>query len=388
VTRRRRKRAGWVPWVIVSLAVLVPVVIIGPASRSELLLRLHLVTDGLQEPVAMAGDPADPDRLFVVERAGLLVMVEGGRRRDPPLLDLRDLVTDESLEQGLLGIALHPDFEANGRAFLYYTSSDGNMVLAEYRLDPVTGQAAGQAARIILSIPDPNPFHNGGQLAFGPDGYLYIGIGDGGLLEGGWRDGQDPASLLGKILRIDVDAQSALDAPYAIPPDNPYVDDGSARPEIWARGLRNPWRFSFDEPSGALWIADVGQLKWEELNSVPSDAAGLNFGWYMYEGLQCFERPSCDPSGVTMPLIVYPHSQGNCAVVGGFVYHGPEGRLEGQYLVGDYCSGRIWTVGPGEDSLELQVDTNLLITSFGQGADGAAYVLEQGGGLYAIEQTR
>jgi glucose/arabinose dehydrogenase len=323
-----------------------------------------------------------------VERAGLLVMVEGGRRLEPPLLDLRDLVTDESLEQGLLGIALHPDFEANGRAFLYYTSSDGNMVLAEYRLDPVTGQAAGQAARIILSIPDPNPFHNGGQLAFGPDGYLYIGIGDGGLLEGGWRDGQDPASLLGKILRIDVDAEPTLDAPYAIPPGNPYADDPGARPEIWARGLRNPWRFSFDEPTGALWIADVGQLKWEELNVVPSDAGGLNFGWNTYEGRQCFERQSCDPAGITMPLIVYPHSQGDCAVVGGFVYHGPEGRLEDQYLAGDYCSGRIWTVGPGEDSLELQVDTELLITSFGEGADGTGYVLAQGGQLLEILQVK
>jgi glucose/arabinose dehydrogenase len=333
----------------------------------------------------MAGDPVDADRLFVVERLGLLVMLEGGQPQGQPVLDLTDLVTSEALEQGLLGIALHPDFETNGRAFLYYTSRDGTMVLAEYRLDPATGQATADEPRILLSIPDPNPFHNGGQLAFGPDGYLYIGIGDGGLLEGGWRDGRDPASLLGKILRIDVDSQPPSSAAYVIPPDNPYVGQADAMPEIWARGLRNPWRFSFDEPTATLWIADVGQLKWEELDVVPSDAAGLNFGWNLYEGLQCFERPECDPTGVTMPLIVYPHAEGDCAVVGGFVYHGPVGRLQGQYLAGDYCSGRIWTVASGEDSLELQLDTDLLITSFGEAADGSAYVLAQGGQLLEVQ---
>jgi glucose/arabinose dehydrogenase len=336
----------------------------------------------------MAGDPTDPNRLYVVERAGLVVLIEDGRKIEPPVLDLRHMVTHDSLEQGLLGLALHPEFETNGRAFVFLTGREADTVLAEYRLDPATGQASDEAPRILLSIPDPNPFHNGGQLAFGPDGYLYVGIGDGGLLEGGWRDGRDPASLLGKILRIDVDHPSSEGAAYAIPPDNPYVDDPSSQPEIWARGLRNPWRFSFDQPTSTLWIADVGQLKWEELNVVPRDASGLNFGWNMYEGRQCFERQECDPSGVTMPAIVYSHREGDCAIVGGFVYRGPEGRLWGQYLAGDYCSGRIWTVAAGQDSLELQVDTNLLITSFGQAVDGTAYVLAQGGQLLQVLEVQ
>jgi glucose/arabinose dehydrogenase len=299
-------------------------------------------------------------------------------RAADPLLDLRDLVMADGLEQGLLGIALHPGFQENGRVFLYYTSVAGEMVLAEYAFGAPQG-------RILLSISDPNPFHNGGQLAFGPDGYLYVGVGDGGLIPNGWRDGRDPASLLGKILRIDVDSRRGME--YGVPADNPFVGVAGARPELWAIGLRNPWRFAFDLPSQTLWIADVGQLKWEELNVVTIGSGGLNFGWNMYEGRQCFERESCDPAGVTMPLLVYPHSQANCAIVGGLVYRGSEGRLDGQYLLGDYCSGRIWTVGPGEQALALQVDTDLLITSFGAGADGNAYVLAQGGQLLRVRQN-
>ncbi|HET6746046.1 MAG TPA: PQQ-dependent sugar dehydrogenase [Candidatus Limnocylindria bacterium] len=379
-TARRYRRKWWVPLTIVLLVILIPLLLVGPPSRREPLLRLELVTDTLQEPVAMAGDPADPERLFVVERAGLVVLVEDGVRAEAPLLDLRDLVLADGLEQGLLGIALHPGFEENGRVFLYYTSIADEMVLAEYALGAPQG-------RILLSIPDPNPFHNGGQLAFGPDGHLYVGVGDGGLLPDGWRDGRDPASLLGKILRLDVDSPPATGLEYAIPADNPYVAVAGARPELWAIGLRNPWRFAFDLPSETLWIADVGQLKWEELDVVPIGSGGLDFGWNMYEGRQCFERESCDPTGLTMPTIVYAHSQANCAIVGGLVYRGPEGRLDGQYLLGDYCSGRIWTVGPGEQALALQVDTDLLITSFGAGADGNAYILAQGGSMHRIVQT-
>ena len=382
-----KQRPWWVPVVLLSLAIIGPILLIGPPSRREPILRLELVTDTLQEPVAMAGDPNDPDRLFVVERAGLLVLVEQGVRSAEPLLDLRDLVLADGLEQGLLGIALHPQFTSNGRAFVYYTSPTDEMVLAEYALDPVTGHAVTPGGRILLAIPDPNPFHNGGQLAFGPDGYLYVGVGDGGLLADGWRDGRDPGNLLGKILRLDVDSPPAPGLEYAIPPDNPFVDVEGARPELWAIGLRNPWRFAFDEPTSTLWIADVGQLKWEELNMVPLGSGGLNFGWNLYEGRQCFERESCDPSGVTIPVVVYPHSQANCAIVGGLVYRGPEGRLDGQYLLGDYCSGRLWTVGPGEQSLALQLDTDLMITSFGLGADGNAYVLAQGGQLLRVRQT-
>jgi glucose/arabinose dehydrogenase len=163
------------------------------------------------------------------------------------------------------------------------------------------------------------------------------------------------------------------------------VDVPGARPEVWAVGLRNPWRFAFDPPTGSLWIADVGQVKWEEIDRVPLDeAAGANFGWNLYEGRQCFERESCDPAGVTFPILVYPHDGVSCAVVGGPVYRGPVGRLNGQFLAGDYCSGKIWTVDPDRPALELQVDTNLLITSFGEAADGSVYVTGQGGELMRV----
>lgn len=379
------RRAGVLPAVVAAWLILLAGLALTSDLRAGPLLDLELVTADLDDPVAMVGDPDDASRLFVVEREGRVVVVDGGQLRDEPLLDVRDAVGAEGLEQGLLGIALHPDFSRNGRLFLWLTDRASRMVLVELRMLADGSSADPTSAREILAIPDPDPYHNGGQLLFGPDGRLYVGVGDGGLLEAGFRDGRDPASLLGKILRIDVDTPHDDGLGYAIPSDNPYRGVAGARPEVWAIGLRNPWRFSYDAPTGTLWVADVGQRKWEEVNAIPwSDAAGANFGWKLMEGAVCFGAATCDRSGVVLPIAVYSHRAGNCAVIGGPVYHGPGGRLDGQYLVGDYCSGRIWTIAPGRAELVLQADTDLEITSFGVGADGSVYVTGQDGELMRI----
>jgi glucose/arabinose dehydrogenase len=382
----RRTRTRWFFPVLVALCVVVAVSLIGPGRPVRPLIALEpVVTEGLDQPVGLAGDPSDSDALYVLEREGRIRFVFHGEVMPDPVLDLTDDVLSDGAEQGLLGIALHPGFADNRRAFIWYTDVRERHVLEEVRLSEDGRAAIDGSRRDVLTIPDPAPDHNGGQLAFGPDGMLYVGVGDGGLMDDGWRDGRDPASLLGKILRLDVDAEAGPGGPaYVVPPDNPFLDDPEARPEVWALGLRNPWRFAFDEESENLWIGDVGQLKWEEVSVIPWREGGANFGWNMYEGRQCFERPSCDPAGITMPLVTYAHTFGNCAVVGGPVYRGPEGRLNGQYLLGDYCSGRIWTIGPGDEELTQQLDTDLAITSFGEGSDGNVYVTAQGGQLLRV----
>ena len=384
--RQRRRRPWWFLPVLVTLGVIAALVLTGPPQRDRPIMALEPVLTGLEEPTGLVGDPEDPGRLYVIEKAGRIRLVQDGTI-GPDVIDLSADVEASGLEQGLLGIALHPDFAANRHAFVWYTDRRERMVLEELRIG-TDGLAVAGSRRGVLAIPDPEEFHNGGQLLFLPDGTLLIGVGDGGLLEGGWRDGRDPASLLGKILRIDVDvvASRGRDPGYAVPPDNPFLSDPEARPDVWAIGLRNPWRFTYDAVTGDLWLADVGQLKWEEINRLPlADAAGANFGWNLYEGRQCFERPACDPEGVTFPLVVYAHDAGNCAVVGGPVYRGPVSRLNGQFLAADYCSGRIWTVSSsGRPELTLQLDTDLLITSFGVGADGSVYVTGQGGELLEV----
>jgi glucose/arabinose dehydrogenase len=370
---------------ILAWILVLSLLLMGPAVRQEPLFDLDLLTSALDIPVALVGDPINANRLLVLERPGRLVLVEDGEVRTQPLLDLTDDVESAALEQGLLGIALHPAFQENGRLFLYLTDRQSRMVLLEYRMAPDQLVVDPDSRREILVIPDPDPLHNGGQLAFGPDGFLYIGIGDGGQLEGGWRDGRDRNSLLGKILRIDVNAQPAPGLAYTIPPDNPYVGVPSARPEVWAIGLRNPWRFAIDVPTGEMWIGDVGQHTWEEIDVVQlDDSAGANFGWSGMEGNDCYQAVTCDRSGVVAPIAVYSHREGNCAVIGGLVYRGLDPRLAGQYLVGDYCSGRIWTIGPHGRQMILQVDTDVHLTSFGAGADGSVYVTTQEGKLLQI----
>ncbi|MBA2274630.1 MAG: PQQ-dependent sugar dehydrogenase [Actinobacteria bacterium] len=318
-----------------------------------------------------AGDGSG--RLFVVEQGGTVRIVEDGRLEPDPWLDLRD-ETAPGGEQGLLGLAFHPDYAHNRRLFVNYTDLRGDTVVAEYRRTPSGGTAF---ERVLLTIDQPFANHNGGGLAFGPDGFLYIATGDGGGAGDPEDNGQALDTLLGKLLRIDVDAGGNASS-YGIPPDNPFAGRAEARPEIWAYGLRNPWRFSFDQ--GRLWIADVGQEDLEEIDRAPARRGGINYGWDDMEATTCYEPDvGCRQEGRRLPLAEYSHDQG-CSVTGGHVYRGrryPD--LSGAYIFGDYCSGTLWAVaagGPRQQSPVELLDTDHLVSSFGVGEDAELYLTD------------
>jgi len=284
-------------------------------------------------------------------------------------------------EQGLLGLAFHPDFEHNRRFFIYYTDHNDDVVIAEYHATSTTH--ADTAEEILLTIPHPYTNHNGGMLAFGPDGYLYIATGDGGSGGDPGNRAQSLTSLLGKILRIDVNHGTH----YAIPPSNPFAGRSSGR-EIWDYGLRNPWRFSFDRSTHALFIGDVGQNAWEEVDIGRS--GGLNFGWRVMEGNHCYNPSSgCNRSGKVLPIVEYSHSFG-CAVTGGYVYRGSVySTLKGAYFYADYCSGRIWAMDAaaalrGSSRVRQVLDTGLSISSFGENQAGELFVCDLGGTIYRL----
>lgn len=292
-------------------------------------VRLRILTEDLHHPTAFAITP-DGSRIFITERLGDIRVIEDGRLLDTPLLSVTDSLHLTTFEQGLLGLALHPDFESNGLFYINYTGlDDDNTRVKRFRIsdgDPNRADPASET--LILEVPQPGPRHNGGNLVFGPDGMLYIGMGEGGTP----ANAQDPTNLLGALLRIDVVGGT----PYAIPPDNPFVGT-EGRDEIWAIGLRNPWRWSFDPAADRLIIADVGESLWEEINVVPASQPGLNFGWPHWEGLECVNEDGC-PDGTVEPVLTYAPRDGPCAVVGGYVYRGqalPE--LQGQYFFGDNC---------------------------------------------------
>jgi len=346
-------------------------------------VRLELVTDGLRAPTGVVAVNDGSARLLVLEKGGRVRVVADGSLEPEPWLDLSGAVSGGS-EQGLLGLALHPEFEENGRLFVNYTDLEGDTVVAEYSAAP-RGATDPDSARQLLFIDQPHELHNGGGLAFGPDGHLYIGVGDGGWPNDVIQTGQDTDRLFGTILRIDVDGTEG-DLPYAIPAGNPFAD-GGGRAEIWDYGLRNPWRFSFDSATGDLFIADVGYLTHEEINVHPSGTpGGLNYGWSITEGFGCFAAESCDTSDLTPPLTVYGGRSlktGNCAIIGGTVYRGDTlPMLDGRLLYGDFCSGRIWTllVGAAGTLPEEQLDTDLTISSFGLDADGVPLLTDYAGG--------
>ena len=351
-------------------------------------VRLQLVAEGLDTPTGVVSAADGTGRIFVLEQAGLIRVIRDSALEPAPFLDVSDDIIAGG-EQGLLGLAFHPDFAANGRLFVNYTDLVGDTVVAEY-IAPGGERADPASARQLLFIDQPHEFHNGGGLAFGPDGYLYIGVGDGGWPGDVIGTGQNTDTLFGAILRIDVDATSAV-LPYAIPEDNPFAD-GGGRGEIWDYGLRNPWRFSFDPATDDLFIADVGQVTYEEIDRHPAAApGGLNFGWSITEGLHCFEAATCDTTGLTWPLLEYGGRRlktGNCAIIGGPIYRGDAlPMLDGRLLFGDFCSGRIWTLLVGAEGTvpEEELDTDLVISSFGVDergmpivadyADGAVYRL-------------
>jgi glucose/arabinose dehydrogenase len=322
-------------------------------------LSIEPVLDGLDSPVDLAWRPNDEASTFVVEQSGRVRIVRDGRLVERPFLDIADLVTAGG-ERGLLGLAFLPSGE-EGRFFVYYTDRDGRQVVASYdamgddadRADPGT-------ARIWLTMPDEFANHNGGSLVFGPDGFLYIGTGDGGGGGDPLDSGRRLDTLLAKVLRIDVAVDQGDDADprYRIPPDNPFIETPDARPEIWLTGLRNPWRIRFDRATGDLWIADVGQNAWEEIDVVRAGMSGLDFGWNVMEGAHCFraEDDQCDRSGMTLPVAEYGRD-GGCSVTGGTVYRGSAfPALQGWYVLSDYCSGRFWAIDAASASSEQTRD--------------------------------
>lgn len=336
----------------------------------------------LKSPVFLTHARDQSGRLFIVEQPGTIRILEKGKLLKVPFLDIKERVLFGG-EQGLLGLAFHPEYRLNGRFFVNYTrKDDGATVIAEYHRSE-QADLAGREERILVSIPQPYPNHNGGMIAFGPDGYLYIGMGDGGSGGDPQNRAQNKDELLGKLLRIDVSNLT----PYGIPTDNPFIR-GKERPEVFAMGLRNPWRFSFDRETGDLWLADVGQNKWEEVNVVRK---GGNYGWRVMEGFHCFNLPEpCGKENFTSPLLEYDHQGGRCSITGGYVYRGRSvSELAGLYIYGDYCSGEIFAVHTAKDGRIvsepwLLVKSRMRISSFGEDDAGEIYVLDHKGAVYQL----
>jgi glucose/arabinose dehydrogenase len=345
--------------------------------------RLEGVADGFAQPLGITHAGDGSERLFVVEQGGRVQVLRGGERQQQPYLDLSDRMRARG-EQGLLGLAFHPRFADNGRLFAHYTDLGGDTVLSELRADPASAETVyAGTERVMLTLHQPFGNHNGGQIAFGPDGYLYLGLGDGGSGGDPLHAGQDLGTLLGTIVRLDVDGPE----PYGVPADNPFVDDGAALDEIWAFGLRNPWRFSFDRETGDLWIADVGQNAVEAVNRQAADSpGGENYGWRIMEGDACFEPPTGrDPTGLTMPVITYTHASAwGRSVTGGYVYRGAEvPSLEGAYVFADYASGNVFAAeGEADDwTARTLLETNSRIASLGLDEAGELYLADHGGGV-------
>lgn len=336
--------------------------------------------------VTHAGDGSK--RLFVTEQRGRVLVVKNGVRRTTPFLDITKRVSCCG-ERGLLSIAFPPDYAKKGYFYVNYTDSNGDTVVSRFRLSGDTDIADPRSEEIVLTIPQPFANHNGGQLAFGPDGYLYIGMGDGGSAGDPYRNGQNGGQLLGKLLRIDTETKKK---PYGVPQDNPFVNEPGFRPEIRAWGLRNPWRFSFDSKTGDLFIADVGQNDYEEINFQPSSSrGGENYGWNIMEGFHCYNSKNCDRGGLVLPVAEYDHSQG-CSVTGGMIYRGKEfTELQGIYFYGDYCSGRIWGLrrSGAEWKQRRLLDSGLSISTFGKDEEENLYVADYARGLiYKIESAK
>jgi glucose/arabinose dehydrogenase len=353
---------------------LILLLLVTTASAQD--VALLPIATGLNQPVALthAGDT----RLFITEQVGTIRIYDALGLRTTPFLDIRPIVLANG-ERGLLSVAFHPHYRDNGLFFVYYTNRNGDNSIARYKVSSTDPDRADTtSATILLTIPHPDfANHNGGQLQFGPDGFLYIGTGDGGSGGDPNNHAQDLSQLLGKLLRIDVDHGS----PYAIPPSNPFVNRVGARGEIWAYGLRNPWRYTFDRATGDMWIGDVGQNVWEEVDIQPATSiGGENYGWRKMEGFHCFNpTTNCTDPSFTMPILEYSHTAGACSITGGYRYRGTQvPALNGAYLYGDYCTGTIWTATQSNGNWfpKTLFQTTINISSFGEDIAGELYVLD------------
>lgn len=356
----------------------------GPRSATALDLQLDPVVQGLSQPVFLTHAGDDSGRLFIVEQPGRIRVVRNGQLLPAPFLDISSRVSGQS-EQGLLGLAFAPDYAQSGRFFVYYTNAAGGSVLSRFTVSVSDADRADPASeRGLLAFSQPFANHNGGWIGFGPDGFLYLASGDGGSGGDPQGNGQNLGTLLGKILRLDVSGDLAT-----APADNPFRNTAGALPEIWAYGLRNPWRASFDRDDGALWIADVGQQTREEVNRQAPGEAGNNYGWNRLEGSGCFSGSGCSSAGTVLPVAEYGRSEG-CSVTGGYVYRGsayPD--LRGIYLFGDFCSGRVFGLRPSSGDgagfvRETLAETGLPIASFGEDQAGNVYLVGYHGTVYLL----
>jgi glucose/arabinose dehydrogenase len=357
-------------------------------------LTLRPFITGLSQPVQLTAAPDGSGRVYIAEQAGLILVANAaGRTSARPFLDIRARVLSGG-ERGMLGLVFHPNYKANGLFFVAYSNLDGNTVLARYRVSKDPLHADPASAQVLLVIPQPGGEHKAGMLAFGRDGYLYMSVGDGS--EGmGAIYAQRKDTLLGKILRLDVDHTSS-GKPYAIPPDNPFVGDPHARGEIWAYGLRNPWRFGFDSATGDLYVGHVGEYSFEAIDELRAGRpSGANLGWNVYEGYAC-RQTNCSLPGLVKPIAVYAHVGDLCAVIGGYVYRGTNSpALDGIYLYADYCTGRVFGLvaagaEPGRQSaVRLLFDLHAYVSSFGADEAGELYMVGyQTGAIYRVTATR
>lgn len=354
-------------------------------ASNAVTLAVEQIAGRFDQPVYLTA-PAGDQRLFIVEQPGRIRVVENGRALDKPFLDIVNKVRSGG-EQGLLSVAFHPLYRANGFLFVNYTDKKGDTRIERYTVSADRNIVDPGSAKLILAIDQRYSNHQGGLNLFGPDGMLYIGMGDGGSQGDPHGNGQNPNSLLAKLLRVNVDRGD----PYTIPAANPYAK-GGGRGEIWAIGLRNPWRFAFDRVSGLLYIADVGGSRFEEIDVVPTSSAGVNYGWNIMEGPSCHRSSGCNQPGLQRPALSYPHESSVCSVIGGFVYRGQKiPEIQGQYFYSDYCDSWLrsfgFAGGKVTDQHEWPVGRLGSVTSFGEDTQGELYITTSSGRVYRIIKT-
>jgi glucose/arabinose dehydrogenase len=350
-------------------------------NLSATTMRLEQVGDRFRSPVYVTSPPGD-SRLFVVEQAGRIRVVRNGQTLDQPFLDISPRVRSGG-EQGLLSMAFHPDYRANGWFYVNFTDRNGDTRIERFKAGANPDVADPGSRRLVMTIDQPYSNHNGGLVMFGPDGMLYVGMGDGGSGGDPRRNGQNPRVLLGKILRINVSRAE----PYTIPAGNPFANGQAGAPEVWATGTRNPWRFSFDRPTGLLYIGDVGQDRVEEIDVAPASRAAVNYGWNIMEGGECFRSSGCEQSGLHAPVLTFANGGGDCSVIGGYVYRGrsiPE--IVGHYFYSDYCGGWLrsfrYQNGAATDRRSWKIPNIGNVVSFGEDSSGELYIVAENGRIF------